>query len=913
MITRERDAGRTLPSIVDSQALGLTFSFRIADTNGVKNSNTNWVYYELPASAVISRNRSCSLEQMSQQVSLTILEDLLPDYYTIQPFMVLEIDLVDKDGFRWPYHTGPIDGIRESYNIVDNSIRKTLEINSFGVLQNTKDAFYIAQYWSPATSTFTGNLTGYATVKHFSYTGIGRVPGTVQLIDGSMNSAEVLTTGTFPGVVVSTNSDFSAPYTRGVQYEITNSAGVLLVPATSKNEPLYIKWIITEPNAQLYIKFWTVDYFAVSRTTLASFPAIIRLPDYSQAFTYALQPPLKRYMWDDFVTTIASGATTTIVTPIDTSGYKLIAGNPAGAPTEFVEWQRADTGAREVRQVSSINAGTGAVTVTSAFSSAPVAGDYLRVVTTRPFPSFERFNNNQLSGLQNQPTFAKTSGGTAYSKGGFEVKPEQGIVVPTYGNHFDSSTALVYVSNLIVNNVSEGTLGTDNRVETLVYSALTDYVGTSKVLTGNPADGANYYGNHTKMNAFVNVLDASGETSQALLQKVATNGFPPNGKLFDRPDGTVLVAALRQSPVSQYTIGNVISVSKENSPAQPTAVTVISKFPESQRLNRGLFQAWEISGSNIANFNYLFDGIENADPTNTGTDSIFASVALPNYGDVLITVPDFGPIVLDPLDKIVIKGLTGVVVASLLVKNSSTNAYTKQNYFWGGQPKVVQQDSPLEIDAKDFQAAYQAYKGETGFSPGRQAFIYLRFDNTNLVQVGGNNMAPRITEIELWSKYNCSWTALLTDDLVETNDTSTYPTGWNSYSSVTNVGSIWWKRGVSITSHKYMNPSVLKRIQPLYNANWTSNRPRMTVINQTRISITECRQIAERYIDEMAIKSAEYTVDALFDPRVELGDTVTVNLPDGSCLDLFVWQISDSGGPGPMMATYKLVDYSGVA
>lgn len=911
MITQERDSGRTLPALIDTNNLGLTFSFRLANTNGVPDNNASWTYYELPATAVLNRTRQASLDNMSQQVSITILEDALPDYYTVLNYLVLEIDVVDNQGFRWPYHTGPIDSISENHDLVNNAYKKTVDISSFGVLQFTKDAYYLAQYWSPATSTFNGALTAYSTVKHTRYVGTGRAIGTIQIVSGAWNTVDCLQTGTFPGFVVSTNSDFSAPLTRGVNYEITDAAGVNLVTSSSKGAFLYIKWLTLEPNAPIFIKFWTADFFAIQLINGAVFNDTMRLPDYSVSFQYGFQPDLKRNLYDDYVTTIAAGASTTVITPIDSGPYRLLlATNPAGARTEYVEWQRADTGAREVRAVSSVSAVTGAVTVSSAFSSAPVAGDFMRVVTYRPFPVFERFNNTQATGGQARPAFYRTSAlATQYDIGAFELKPDQGLAVANQGFHYESGINYVWVTNLVVINQTNGTIGTDNRTESLVYSALTGYVSTSKILTGNSSDGANYYGNHSRMNAYVQNVDASGQTRQELIQKIADNGFPPNGKLFDRADGTVLVAALKQRTSPQYVINNIIGAKKKAIAEPATAVCVISKFPESRRLNRGQFDA-DVDSS-FSNPQYLFDGVDQPDPTNSGTDFAFASVPA-GWALIQITVPNFGTNVQDPLDRIVIKGISGTVSASLIVANRSLGSTQWQNHFWGGQFKLISQNQPVEIDALEFQQAYQSLKAIAGWDGTEYAYIRLRFDPTNLI--AGSTMIPRVTEIELWSKYNASWTAMLTDDLVATNDSSVYPTGWNSYSAITNTGSIWWKRQDQVdASFKYMESSTLKRIQPLYNANWVSNRPRMVIVNQTRISQTECKNIAERYMDETVIKSAMYQVDAIMDPRVDLGDTVNVTLPDGSCLDLFVWSISDSGGPDNLVCSYELVDYSGVA
>jgi hypothetical protein len=85
---------------------------------------------------------------------------------------------------------------------------------------------------------------------------------------------------------------------------------------------------------------------------------------------------------------------------------------------------------------------------------------------------------------------------------------------------------------------------------------------------------------------------------------------------------------------------------------------------------------------------------------------------------------------------------------------------------------------------------------------------------------------------------------------------------------------------------------------------------RSKIIRLANLSQMECRTYAENYMDEYLRSHLVYTVEAPLLDYAEPGDTVLVQLPDGSQKVLLLWGITDSGGPGDNMATYTLRDYS---
>lgn len=85
---------------------------------------------------------------------------------------------------------------------------------------------------------------------------------------------------------------------------------------------------------------------------------------------------------------------------------------------------------------------------------------------------------------------------------------------------------------------------------------------------------------------------------------------------------------------------------------------------------------------------------------------------------------------------------------------------------------------------------------------------------------------------------------------------------------------------------------------------------RTRILNMNGLSQTDCRVYAQNYMDEYLRSHLVYTVQAPLLDYAEPGDTVAVQLPDGTMKTLLLWGISDGGGPGDNMATYTLRDYS---
>ena len=85
---------------------------------------------------------------------------------------------------------------------------------------------------------------------------------------------------------------------------------------------------------------------------------------------------------------------------------------------------------------------------------------------------------------------------------------------------------------------------------------------------------------------------------------------------------------------------------------------------------------------------------------------------------------------------------------------------------------------------------------------------------------------------------------------------------------------------------------------------------RTRILNMNGLSQNDCRVYAQNYMDEYLRSHLVYTVQAPLLDYAEPGDTVLVQLPDGSQKTLLLWGISDGGGAADNMATYTLRDYS---
>jgi hypothetical protein len=874
MNTTDRN-GVALPSDL-GEIIDFVWSVRIAATNGVLNSSTGWTYYEIPAEAVIQRSRSTALDEGTWSLTLGILADALPDLTEPLAYYQLEVDLVDDAGNQWPYHTGPIDTVSESWTLDGGALVRVYEVQSFGVLQRTKGFDFLSLNVVPLSATFSGTMTGFAQAHYVTMTGPFAV-GTRYLIPGTNAGGTVditVGTGSFPGVIVDNDSAFGSPLVYGVDYTVTNAAGTA-VPAA--NEPAYLNPLVAIAAGTWYVRFFAVAYWGILQNSPVSRPFFIRVPPGAVTYTFGTTRP-KRTIADDFATLAASGCTTTVISVKDPEPYKSGTGVVAvtSGPTEFLEWTSASTGAVEVRQISSVDA-SGNITVT-AFSAAPAEGDLIRLVTTQSFRAWQRNNTSfpSYSGV-NPGFFTSSARVTEYPKGLFELLPQSGIMRARSTRHWLTASTEVYGYQLEYLSDTVGSIGADNRLESLYYYVLitaTSLYAAGDFETGNALLA--YFKNFTRTLSSVDqVLDDIGK-----------DGLPPNGYIHDRPAGKLLVSAFRQKTSPDLVLGNVLGVQIGSLPEPVSSVTVRSVGDPriiTPDLEPTLAGTW-------TNGQRIFDGVQSVDYAEATSGASVTFRIRMSEGALF-----------PPVSSFEIIGRQGVVEV-YAERFDGTSTASRTGFLEGSGYFVLSEGKPVVIGKQELENLFALIGG---FQTAEWRVTMKFYDDTM-----NGTKAAQVYEIRAYSEIETGWSAYLTDDLADTADTGTYPTGWNTLNTE-GFGPFWWVRDVGrARSFRYASSDYLKRVLPSYNASWSLAGFRREIVDLTRINQVECRRIAESYLDEYVRQGRTYTVSAILDPRIDLGDTVNVTLGDGSSRDLFVWSIADSGAREDFEATYTLLDYS---
>lgn len=867
---------RTLPAELDGR-YSFAWSVRIAATNGVLNSSTGWTYYEIPADAVLQRSRSSALDEGTWNLTLSILADALPELTEPLAYYQLEVDLVDSAGNAWPYHTGPIDSVSESWTLDNGGLVRVYEVQSFGVLQRTKGYDFNSLTFVPNRTQFAGTMTGIAQMHVVAMTGpfTAGVPVPIPGTNGGGTVDITVGTGSFPGVVVDNNSDFSSPavYGAAADYTITNDTGAT---APVSNQPAYLKFVANQVGTW-YVKFWTVAYWGILKNPPGTRPFFIRVPAGAVTYQYG-QTRLNRTIGDDFATFAAAGCTTNLIVVQDPEPFKNGTGVVAvtGGPTEYLEWTNIATGTAEVRQIVAVG-GAGQISV-SPFSAAPAAGDLIRLVTVECERAWERHNRNSgASQVSTNPGFYTSSGlGTAYPKGLFQLLPQSGVMRATQTRHWLTASTEVYANSVTYLPDLVTTIGNDNRLES-GYSQLlvsTNLIASGDFETGNP------------LRAFIKNFSRTLSSIDQAIDDYGEDGLPPNGYLHDRCAGKVLVSAFRQKASPDCVLSNVLGVQIGALPEPVSKVTVRS-IGEPRIITAELEPTIE---GTWTNGQYLFDGIE--------TGSLYA-VAGANAA-VVFRLRMLDGSIFPPISKIEIVGEQGVFeVYGERWDNSSTAIRSRQLEGFGYQPLKNGQTAVIEE-----QQLADMFASLGGFQTDELRVILKFYDDT-LVSPA---LPARVYEIRAYSKIETGWSAYLTDDT--TAGTGSYPSGWTT-TNTEGFGGFYWVRNVGrARSFRYASTDYLKRVLPLYNASWSSSAYRQEIVDLTRINQAGCRQVAESYLDEYVRQGRTYTVTAMLDPRIDLGDTVSVTLMDGEPRDLFVWQIADSGGREDFATTYTLLDYA---
>ncbi|NCX93071.1 MAG: hypothetical protein EBX40_00125 [Gammaproteobacteria bacterium] len=881
MITQDRN-GNALPSTVDPGRLA--WSARIAYTGGDYLTPANWTYYELPPSAIVQRSRNSVLDGSTWECRLTVLAEAVPELTDLQAYYQLEVDLVDDVGNAWPYHTGPIDSISDAYDDLQGAIVQTKEIASFGTLQRLKNARVNGFFWDGNSQAVSGGqvFTGYAepvnvTVTTTGAAGTFTVPGSWHTVDAT------ITGGTYPGIIVSANADFSAPYASPANYTVTATDGSQLALVFA-----------TAPAGTIYVKYWAVRYFAmrgygITYPAYSGDPTFVRIPDGTMPAGSTETAPRRR-LTDSFATFAAAGCTSTTIYVQDPQAYqnvftsRLVA--PAGTYQEILCYTAAD-GAEYFATISSTDA-AGVITLGAAFVTPmgvanPVPeGAPLRIVTTE----IEREYIADSSGARAR--FFTSSGlVTEYSRDSFAFDARAGVLVPQRGRHYDSATEGVYADGLRHVPSIKGTLGVnDASLESFVYRTFTDFPATDVTKFFRTAD----FVQGDFSGCYVKAYSAANTTWDAVLREVTDLAAAPNVFVHDQPDGRLRVGAYTQAITPSATLDLLTAVNVEAQPEPMTAVAVKSITSEPVNITGQCRNLVTNTSGTLNNPAYLFDGDKSSSTT-------WAANLATNVVTIDLILPYLPAEVFPILHSLVVYPGTTLGAISVKVTKTTRAGVSNTRYVRGFGYAIQEASKPVTVAGQLLE----------------EAMFILGLDSSSLFKIviegrpnDGVGVAAQFsaTEVQLLATVQAAWVARMNDV------TTSAPTGYTT-ANQQGFGSIWWQRTVSRpVSERYVPTTYLRRVIPGYDAADTYRFDRLQVIEMEQITATECRRYAEAFMDEYMRLGRTYQVQAVLDPRIDLGDTVTIQLDDGQTLDLFVWSISDGGAASDLTASYTLIDYS---
>jgi hypothetical protein len=461
---------------------------------------------------------------------------------------------------------------------------------------------------------------------------------------------------------------------------------------------------------------------------------------------------------------------------------------------------------------------------------------------------------------------------------------------------------------------------------------------------------------------------ASSVYMDEMIKEWMGTSFPPNVLLRDRVDGKVKIGPVAQAASPAYVLPGVAQVKVEDRAERITSMTVISVNDTDDPTDIASISFGGVSSvggvKTFANPERAFDGDDTtkSSPVDIGGD-------VESFLNTMwFTIPPSNPTEVYPtIESIKIAG-QGIIIAVFASTGTQPLQVLDQDtlvYQWTLLPSAdwiaLQNNQPFTIEKKDL---------ERIVSPTRYSFIAISIRQVTAASYGDAG----ITSIEILQRDTNAHTATMTDNSsIASNATLNYagfgttwaqpdgnlnmsfryaPTAWmkrnsTTYGQVTNTVVVT-NRGSGYTSlptvslsdgtntdtataelvggrvtRLFTSGSVNRGFTSIPTVTFTGGSPgtaataqahiargRTKIIKLGNMPQAECRTYAENYMDEYLRSHLVYTVDAPLLDYAEPGDTVLVQLPDGSQKVLLLWGITDSGGPGDNMATYTLRDYS---
>ena len=455
-----------------------------------------------------------------------------------------------------------------------------------------------------------------------------------------------------------------------------------------------------------------------------------------------------------------------------------------------------------------------------------------------------------------------------------------------------------------------------------------------------------------------------------LVKEIMAASYPPNVLIRDRVDGKLRLGPVTQAAVPQYVLPGVASVDVVNNADRITSLTVVSVNDQDDAADIAsqVFAGVSVEGSTPTwdHPEWAFDGNDS-----TKASPVDVSGDVESFLNTMwFSIPAHNPLESYPtIDSIRIAG-RGVIIGVFYLSTTTpvqqltqTSLLSNWNLLSSVDWIPLQSNQPFVIEGKDLERLIDASRYSNIAISVRQIT-----DTTVSASIFAN---AGITAVEIMQRKVNAHTAMMTDNSnlasSATLNAAGFGTVWNQPDGGQNLSfryapQRWIKRNsvqygnrverliitargtgytslptISITDGTGTDNSCVAEVKGgrvtgtfvsrLSNRGFVNiptvtfssgaatgqahiARGRAKIIKLGNMPQAECRTYAENYMDEYLRSHLVYTVQAPLLDYAEPGDTVLVQLPDGSQKSLLLWGITDSGGPGDNMATYTLRDYS---
>jgi hypothetical protein len=341
-----------------------------------------------------------------------------------------------------------------------------------------------------------------------------------------------------------------------------------------------------------------------------------------------------------------------------------------------------------------------------------------------------------------------------------------------------------------------------------------------------------------------------------MLDQIRKDTIPPNYRVREDESGNVVMGYVAQLPTAQFTLRSVENFKPKENPKAVTRVIVRGKQTEVSRAGQ-LNPVY----LNIQDTQKLFDGFNQ--------NFQQAAVMTTSYASVTFTIPNIEP-------------GRWPIVSKVVTSNSSTG-----QAFVGARKTTSDPIRWLPTGVKQNDGTQNFNKQEwTGFEAGGFSNLdlqpnipWLLIAQFEAYGLPGQTDSTSywIDEVEVWVKEGPYWEAALTSGTA--NAPADGPLGTAGFGASWNV-----PNRLLSQSYRFAPLTYMQRNAPVTH--------QVLVVDVPGATVGQCRDIAEAYINQ-AVRGAEfYTCQAAYDPRVQQGDTVAVNLDDGSTKTLLVWGLS---------------------